>query len=734
MNHVPVILGLDVASPAMLWWLVAAGVPLVIHLWSRQRYRETAWAAMEYLLAALRASRRRIRFEKWLLLVIRMLIIMLIVAAVAEPFFERMGFALVTGERTHRVFVVDGSYSMAYQPTEMSRFDRARELATQIVQASSQGDGFTLVLMSDPPQVVVNTPVFEPTDFLSEIDDLTLPHHGADLPTTLARVDEILQAARREHPKLGREEVYFLTDLGRVGWLPGSARSVAWNDFHERSRRLAERAALIVIDVGQVGAENVAITGVRSTDSFVTAAGSTTIEAELKNFGRESQNRLPVELFVEGRRIRQESVRLSPGAETSVVFSYPFETPGDYAVEVRLSGDRLDVDNHRWLALPVKQAVRVLCIDGRPSATPFGSATDYLFFALAPNKNASKQAVVQAEIVPESRLLETDLDRYDCLFLANVAQFTAGEARALENYLKAGGALVFFLGNQVVASRYNKELAGERPNATRILPARLGQIVEEPQSRLDPLGYRHPIVRPFRGFEKAGLLSTRVEKYFKLLVPKRSKAEVVVALGNGDPLVVEEPIHRGRVVLFATSAEPSWTFMPKWHSFVPMVRETLAYVTADKTALRNVAVGDPLGDTPAGPAADAPLKIQRPDGQMESVTSGNLGDVRLWSYQATDTSGIYTARFGPQASRRDVFAVNVDTTESDLTKLSPDQLREKVWPDVPFVHQTSWEDIDDEPMARIARPSRLSKVLLYAVLVLLLVETFLARRFGYPAT
>jgi hypothetical protein len=188
------------------------------------------------------------------------------------------------------------------------------------------------------------------------------------------------------------------------------------------------------------------------------------------------------------------------------------------------------------------------------------------------------------------------------------------------------------------------------------------------------------------------------------------------------------------VVLFATSAEPSWTFMPKWHSFVPVVRESLAYAIADKAALKNVTVGDPLGATLAGPAGRAHLKIERPDGQMESVTSGNVGDMRLWSYQATSTSGIYSARFGPQASRRDVFAVNVDTAESDLTKLAPDDLQEKVWPDVPFAHQTSWEDIDEAPMARIARTSRLSEVLLYAVLGLLLVETYLARRFGYPAT
>ena len=58
---------------------------------------------------------------------------------------------------------------MAYKPTDRTRFDRAKQLAEQIVDESSQGDGFTLVLMADPPQVIVGTPSFAPADFLGEI-------------------------------------------------------------------------------------------------------------------------------------------------------------------------------------------------------------------------------------------------------------------------------------------------------------------------------------------------------------------------------------------------------------------------------------------------------------------------------------------------------------------------------------------------------------------------------------
>jgi uncharacterized membrane protein YdjX (TVP38/TMEM64 family) len=54
--------------------------------------------------------------------------------------------------------------------------------------------------------------------------------------------------------------------------------------------------------------------------------------------------------------------------------------------------------------------------------------------------------------------LERDLGRYDCVFLCDVAQFTANEARLLDSYLKNGGNLVFFLGEGVL-ERFGK--AGE---------------------------------------------------------------------------------------------------------------------------------------------------------------------------------------------------------------------------------------------------------------------------------
>ena len=141
---------------------------------------------------------------------------------------------------------------------------------------------------------------------------------------------------------------------------------------------------------------------------------------------------------------------------------------------------------------------------------------------------------------------------------------------------------------------------GKGSAAERLLPARIGALVKQPQYRLDPLGFRHPILKAFRGRGESALLTTPVFQYYKLEIPKDSAARKVLALGNGDPLMVEESIERGRVVLVATSAEVAWSGLPLWPSFVPLMQEMLSYCMAGEAKQRNLTVGEPIAVTAAG--------------------------------------------------------------------------------------------------------------------------------------
>ena len=85
------------------------------------------------------------------------------------------------------------------------------------------------------------------------------------------------------------------------------------------------------------------------------------------------------------------------------------------------------------------------------------------------------------------------------MVLCNVAQFTEAEVTALDDYLKQGGGVVVFGGDQVVADNYNRLLYADGKG---LLPAAVGPSVGDAAKKeaafgFNPLGFRHPIVAEF---------------------------------------------------------------------------------------------------------------------------------------------------------------------------------------------------------------------------------------------
>jgi hypothetical protein len=698
------------AQPWMLLWALAAAAPLLIHLLNRRRYQEQPWAAMEYLLAAMRKNVRRVRIEQWLLLALRTLLILVLVAAVADPVLQGLGLSHVAGVRTHRVLVLDGSYSMDYRPDDGTRFAHAKRAVTEIVNASPQGDGFTLVLMAAPARTVVRTPAFDKAEFLEALEAVKLPHGGGDLASALTQSKEVIESARRDERRLAREEVYLVSDLGRTSWAPRDKAAVK-RARDQAALLAADGTGLVLVDVGQRDEENIAITDLSSPDRLATTRGETAFEARVQNFGGNAQPRQRVQFYVDGTLAGEQTVALTAGGAATAAFRYRFDAPGDHLVEARIAGDRLEVDNHRWLSLPVKDRLRVLCVDGRPGSSNGVGAADYLRVALAPSDaESSREKLIDVEVVTEATWLDTDLEQYDCVFLAEVRQFTAAEARALRSYLETGGGLVTFLGPNIDVANYNERLAG----ANAVLPATLGEVIENQSQAIDPLGYRHAIVSPFRDQEQAGLITTPVAKFIRLTPDMERGAQVVAAFTAGEPFIVEAPIGRGVSIVVATSAaDRDWTLLPVWPSFVPLVQEMLIATLQGAGDDRNLLVGQPLGGTLGNEASESPMVIQLPDGTEATVKP--VVDERGARWQFADAAA---------------FAVNVETAESDLARVEETALRDELWAGVPFEFLEEGQTTDAAHAVAKGRGAAIHFGLLVAALGLMFTESTLAWYFG----
>jgi hypothetical protein len=635
---------------------------------------------------------------------------------------------------SHKVIVIDGSYSMAYRPNGNTNFTQAKQLAAGMVNASHPGDAFTVILMASPPKSVVGSEVFDHAAVATQIESLVQPQAGADLAATLALVREAL-ADKGSHITPARKEVYFLTDLQARTW-SGLTKTAQAADAKKQSdlaaaiATIAERASLAVVDFGQPNASNLAITTLSASSPMVTEGRDIGLNAVVHNFGQEPHPKCLVEMLVDEVAVAEKTVDLKAGGESSLHFVHRFPSAGTHTVTIRTSGDRLELDNSRSLVLPVRSEIRVLCVAGREGAAK------YLTSALNPNPGGDSP--IRPIVITAGDLADAQLAAFDCVFLCNVAQLTASESERLARYAEGGGGVVVFLGDRVVPASYNAQSSPGDPRA--LLPAIIGPIVAQPQFGLDPLDYRHPIVAPFRGRERAGLLTTPVNRHFRLDVSSgRPGVEVAAALPGGDPFIVTAPFGRGRTVLVATdgslsSVDPTsgdaWTTWPTWPSFLPLVRELLAYASGGQQTQWQQLVGSSLsgssGNSVSSATGSSELQMSRPDGRTEPVSMRSTTSGSEWSYSNTDVSGIYTLHGLPQG-RTQQFAVNLDTAEGDLAKIDPQQL-------VPEIKvRSDWHGEASGGPIDATTQSEWNSELLWGVLALLFAESFMAWQFGRGA-
>jgi von Willebrand factor type A domain/Aerotolerance regulator N-terminal len=718
---------LGFANLPLLYALAAAGVPVLIHLLNRRRFKEVSWAAMQFLLAAVRRNRRRIRIEQWLLLAIRTLLVILVVAAMAKPFLETFG-AVIAGQRTHRVLVLDNSLSMGYTSGESSRFEQSKALAVQLVKDSRRGDAVSVILMGDPPQVVVGDPQHNLAEVRKEIEELTLSHGGTDLAATFEKVDSVLEAS-----SIAQKEVVFLTDLQAASWRSSAEDSGKLKSLLARVED--RRVRWVVIDLGKTGGENRAVTDLRLAAPFVSVGAPALIRTVLHNFGSTPSEGVRVRLTVDGRLGPEESFDLQPGEDVPAVFPFQFSSAGDHLVEVSIDDDPLALDNRRYMVVPVREALNVLLVDGHFKAEPYQAETDYLAQALSPTEESPGQPrPIRVVVIAESQLSNRELADFDVVVLCNVPQFTQPEVTALDDFLTQGGGVVFFGGDQVVPDNYNRLLYADGKG---FLPASIGASVGDASKRqggffFNPLGYRHPIISEYLGQTDpvtAGITRAQTWQYHKLVVPKESKADVVMSFENGDPALVELQRQRGTVILVATSADAGWTDWPLHKSYPPIMQQIVMRAATGRFAERNIRVGQPFDQAFPASGAGATVTVVTPRDQSVSTKLQPSGGVSQFHFEQTELSGRYQVRVGPPLSVESSFAANPNPAESDLTKLDRAALAEAV-PGWNFLYLTNSRELTLDASS-VGRRGELHRPLLYSLLALLLVESFLAWRFGH---
>ncbi len=540
--------------------LAAAAVPIIIHIINLTRYRKIEWAAMEFLLAAYKRTRRRVQMESLIMLLLRVLAVMLIAAAlfpmgcerVKEWADETMGITrgtLSTDAPLHLVLVLDNSASMGYKQEGQTSFDRAKQFALATVDSLKPNrDRVSVVRLSDvyvPPGIGGLALADDAADKsrrrrVSQLSSLNLDAARREIAATgVAAVDTNMLAALRESARMveGTPEadavgLVVIGDFCTSGWRELAKDGTVHADFVAVMDRMNARLKTsgtvpVFYDAGFENAQNVAITGVRVNERIV-------------GNGMEAKVLIDVQFSASDPRAQDRNVRLKyridGGAERP--FGAPIVLQPNRAAEpVQLvlpardlalkpeeekSGasrnieifteepDALTTDNTRNVVIHVVPGVPILVIDGVPHADPNIDETFYLETALGisssrvegergetPDVRITPNYIVSMR--PEQMAAIDSFFDYRLVILANVQDIPEGVVAKLEEFVEAGFGLLIFDGDKVDFGKYNSLLYKDGKG---MLPARLGRPggSDAPTAEnygLTVSGPDHPVIKLF---------------------------------------------------------------------------------------------------------------------------------------------------------------------------------------------------------------------------------------------
>ena len=716
-------------NPIFLSALAFAGIPLLIHLIRRRKLKVVQWAAMEFLRQSQKKQRRRMRIEELILLALRTLIVALACLAFARPVTHTLGAALLSqNQRVYAVLVVDNSYSMAQRGGDgKTSQERAQAYASQVLtRILKPGDSVSLVLLSDKPDALINSPSLDRDLVSRRLLTVPLVDRPTDYLATAQLVNKLLKTSNAPV-----KEVYWLSDDQANAWATSkrdSARPI-WQD-------LGRQARITWVSVGTDIAhrDNLVVEAPVLSRELVTPQLPVSIEAKIVNYGAKPRNDILVNLKIDDKQADIKRVSVGPGG--NVIARFPqtrFPTTGTHVGRIELADaahiDGLERDNSANFVVRCRDRIKVLVQDMHPASDPTKSDSFYLLNAMAPG---GAQESLAAKLREGPGMGGVVLRDYDVVILTGVSGLATGDKRALTEYVKAGGGLMLFPGSGTEASRVNADLGGEGG----LLPARLTSkktLSDSDAATLNPGSITHPALTLFKDTSSLNVASARFTQYFGLEPALEANdpgaVQVMMRFGNGDPAFVERHVELGRVIVAASSAGASWNQLPLKPSYVPMIYQLLFYLGQGAASHRNIAQEEalflalPLGD------ANKPVRVTTPEGRVSTQNSALDARGVTFRFKDTQQAGVYKIAV-QNSTTQDAFAVNLPTTESDLTPSDPATAITQAG--VP-ANRVSVANTAPQLQASVSRArygTEVWRALLLTVLGLLFVEIVLAQQFG----
>jgi hypothetical protein len=527
-------------TPAFLLGLGAIAIPVLIHLIQREKKRVIEFPSLMFVRRIPYQSVRRRRIRHWALLLLRVAAIALIVAAFARPFMRQgaVAAAAVGGAR-EIVVLLDQSASMGYG----DHWTRAKDAARSVIRGMGANDRATLVLFGKNAEENMRATA-DRTRLEAAVNAAKVTSGATRFGPALKLAESILSRS-----PIKRREAVLISDFQRSGW-SGS-----------EDVRFPEGMTVSTASVASPKTANLAVPSVTFARASFSGQERITVTAGLSNKGDEPLKDVPVTLTIDGHEIQTERAGVGAHASGSVSFTQFTLVGPNVRGSIHAGTDQLPADNTFHFVLTPSAPVSLVIGDSGDRS----AASLFLSKALA----IGSTPAFQVDETTASRMTPAAFDKRAVVVLNDTIFPPAAGGGVLKRFLERGGGLLVVSGDHTTWPQGEADL----------LPGHLGATVDRTSGRSGSLGYldySHPVFEVFKAPRSGDFSAAHMFRYRTLQASPTDR--VLARFDDGAIAAAEKKVGAGRVIVWTTTLDDSWTDIGVKPIFLPLVHQLVRHL------------------------------------------------------------------------------------------------------------------------------------------------------------
>ncbi|MDR3666390.1 MAG: BatA domain-containing protein [Ignavibacteriaceae bacterium] len=686
-------------NPAVLFGLIAASIPVLIHLFNLRKLKKIEFSTLAFLKELQKNKIRKIKLKQLLLLALRVLIVLFLIMAFARPTLEGVAIGGTTSAaKTTAVFILDDTYSMSVVDGKGSYFNQAKGTIHELLRQLQEGDEAALVLTSDIGKEEI-VPTSNLKEFAKTIDNVQISYTTGTIHGALIKAGDILSRSKNFN-----KEIYLLSDFqtGNLG---------KENTYSDLSRILNNKIKLYTFDYSGKEVYNIGIDDLKLNTQIFEKNKPVNFSITVTNYSKRTGQNIVVSLFLNGERSAQQSVTLNEGESKVINMDAVPKQTGFVDAMAEIEDDEIMQDNKRYINLYIPKEVPVIIFSDNPNDNEF------IQLALNASNESSALNIMSKNL---NQISSYNLSEYNTVIL--ITSSTLPNPERIKSYVQGGGGLLLFPGSTPNLQSFQQSVQSLNLPSPQAFAGKINDATN-PKS-FENVEYNHPIFQNlFLKEDKKKIESPDIYAHYKITT--LGKGQSIIDLMDGSSFLSEYKMGKGNIFLFNTSPVLSWSNFPLKSIFVPLITKSVFYV-ASKDRNQNTYIAGDNADINVASAGAGQIKIIKPDKSEEFIKRENSNSDYI-PYKNTNIAGNYHILGGDKIIEE--ISVNPDPAESKTTYITANEFKDYL-KKINFKGRYIPVNKDDNP-AKIVLQSRYGSELwrYFAVIALLLalVEMTIAR-------